>query len=90
MSPCKTVSEREGTGVGLPDDGQVDSCHVWFQVLISNLRKKDSFPGLLHVLIFDLRKEDSFPGLLQVLISDIRKKDSFPGLLHVLIFNILM
>ena len=51
MSPCKTTSEREGTGVGLPDnDGQVDSCPVWFQVLISDLRKKDSFPGWLQVL----------------------------------------
>ena len=35
-SPYKTASEREGTGVGLLHDGQVDSCPVWFQVLIYN------------------------------------------------------
>ena len=36
MSPCKTSSWKEETGVGLLHDGQVDSCPVWFQVLIYN------------------------------------------------------
>ena len=49
-------------------DGQVDSCHVWFQVLISDLRKKDSFPGLLQVLIFNLFNVDNFPVWFQVWI----------------------
>ena len=33
MSPCKTSSERKGTGVGLPENDQVDNRPVWFQVL---------------------------------------------------------
>ena len=33
MSPCKASSERKGTGVGLPEDDQVDNCPVWFQIL---------------------------------------------------------
>ena len=33
MSPCKTSSERKGTGVGLPEDDQVDNCPVWFRIL---------------------------------------------------------
>ena len=41
MSPCKTASEREETGVGLLHDGQVDSCPVWFQVLIYNPSSTD-------------------------------------------------
>ena len=41
MNPCKTASEREGTGVGLLHDGQVDSYPVWFQVLIYNQSSTD-------------------------------------------------
>ena len=48
--------EREGTGVGLLHDGQVDHCPGWFQVLIYNQSSTDNFPGLLQVLIWDLKR----------------------------------
>ena len=51
---CKTASWEERNLCRFASAGQVDDCPVWFQVLISDLRKKDSLPGLLQVLIFNL------------------------------------
>ena len=41
ISPCKTFSERKGTGVGLPDDDQMDDCPVWFWILTHDQSSAD-------------------------------------------------
>ena len=56
MSPCKTASWKEGTGVGLLHDGQVDICPVWFQVLIYNPSSTD-FSWLVTGIDQELEKK---------------------------------
>ena len=72
MSPCETASEREGTGVGLIHDGQVDNCPVWFQVLTYNPSSTE-FSWLVTSINLELEKVDGNHLLIDLFLKKVKR-----------------
>ena len=72
MSSCKTTSERKGTGVGLPEDDQVDNCPVWFRILTHD-QSSTEFSWLVTGIKLGLGKVDGSHLLIDLFLKKVKR-----------------